>query len=111
MELDGQLYVESADIMRLLEEAFTEHSPLLPPAGSKERSRADSLMRLERRLFSDWLSWLCQSWCAAWPWCSLLRSVKVSWHGASSQAEARAGLQGKQNSAPLNSAHLDHALL
>ena len=62
MELDGKLYVESAEIMRLLEDEFPDSSPLMPAAGSKERGRADALMRLERRLFSDWLSWLCQSW-------------------------------------------------
>lgn len=62
MELDGRLVVESADIMRILEEAFPENKPLLPPKGSQERQRADNLMRLERRLFSDWLSWLTTSW-------------------------------------------------
>ena len=62
MELDGRLYVESAEIMRLLEEEFPDSAPLMPAVGSKERGRADALMRLERRLFSDWLSWLCQSW-------------------------------------------------
>jgi len=29
--------------------------------------RADALLRLERRLFGDWLGWLCQGWCAAAP--------------------------------------------
>ncbi len=62
MELDGKLIVESAEIMRILEEAFPDNKPLLPPKGTKERQRADSLMRLERRLFSDWLSWLTTSW-------------------------------------------------
>ena len=62
MELDGRLYVESAEIMRLLEEEFPDSAPLMPAASSPERGRADALMRLERRLFSDWLSWLCQSW-------------------------------------------------
>ncbi|KAK9905873.1 hypothetical protein WJX75_007986 [Coccomyxa subellipsoidea] len=62
MELDGRLIVESAEIMRILEEAFPDHNPLLPSKGSKDRQRADSLMRLERRLFSDWLSWLTTSW-------------------------------------------------
>jgi hypothetical protein len=38
--------------------------PLLPPEGSPERQRAAQLMRLERRLFSDWLQWLCNGWCA-----------------------------------------------
>jgi glutathione S-transferase len=50
--------------MGALEEAFPDATPLLPPAGSRERSRADALLRLERRLFSDWLSWLCSAWCA-----------------------------------------------
>ena len=65
LELDGRLVTESAAIMRLLEEAFPDATPLLPPVGSKERPRADALLRLERRLFSDWLSWLCSAWCAA----------------------------------------------
>lgn len=64
MELDGKLIVESAEIMRILEETFPDYKPLLPPKGTKERQRADSLMRLERRLFSDWLSWLTTSWYA-----------------------------------------------
>jgi glutathione S-transferase len=68
MELDGRLIVESAEIMRILEEAFPDHNPLLPPKGSKDRQRADSLMRLERRLFSDWLSWLTTSWQAPHTW-------------------------------------------
>jgi len=64
MELDGKLYIESADIMRLLEQEFPDNTPLMPAQGTKERQRADALMRLERRLFSDWLGWLCQSWYA-----------------------------------------------
>lgn len=67
MELDGQLVIESAEIMRILEEAFPDNSPLLPPKGSPDRRRADGLMRLERRLFSDWLSWLTSPWCAFHP--------------------------------------------
>jgi glutathione S-transferase len=65
MELDGRLIVESADIMRILEEAFPDNSPLLPPKGTDDRRRADVLMRLERRLFSDWLTWLTSPW---WVW-------------------------------------------
>eukprot|EP00955_Chlamydomonas_euryale_P038051 350975-Chlamydomonas_euryale.AAC.2 len=48
--------------MNLLEEAFPNHKPLMPPAGDPQRPRADLLMRLERQFFSDWLSWLCNSW-------------------------------------------------
>ncbi|GAB4823293.1 hypothetical protein N2152v2_010339 [Parachlorella kessleri] len=62
MEVDGgKPITESAVIMQLLEELYPE-TPLLPPPGTPERQRADSLMRLERRLFSDWLQWLCQAW-------------------------------------------------
>lgn len=63
MEYKGELYVESADIMQLLEEEFPEYTPLLPPEGSPERERAEDLMVLERRLFGDWLRWLTSSWC------------------------------------------------
>ena len=62
MEYDGQLVIESADIMQVLEDNFTDYKPLLPAKGSPERERADELMVLERRLFSDWLRWLCSSW-------------------------------------------------
>ena len=62
MEYDGELVVESADIMQILEDEFTDFKPLLPPKGSPERRRADDLMVLERRLFSDWLRWLTSSW-------------------------------------------------
>ena len=64
MEYDGHLIVESADIMQLLEEEFPDYRPLLPPEGTAERGRAEALMVLERRLFSDWLRWLCSNWCA-----------------------------------------------
>lgn len=47
--------------MALLEAQFPDHKPLMPPTGTPERARADSLMRLERRFFSDWLAWLCRS--------------------------------------------------
>jgi hypothetical protein len=67
IELNGRLMTESADIMRAIEDAFPEHSPLLPLAGTPERQRAEGLLRLERRLFSDWLSWLCSSWWACVP--------------------------------------------
>lgn len=62
LEIDGRVVTESAVIMNLLEEAFPDHQPLMPPAGSPQRSRADQLMRLERRFFGDWLNWLCSGW-------------------------------------------------
>ncbi len=62
MELDGVLYTESARIADLLEDEFPDNKPLLPPKGTALRAKADILFRLERRLFSDWLGWLCQGW-------------------------------------------------
>ncbi|KXZ55141.1 hypothetical protein GPECTOR_3g291 [Gonium pectorale] len=62
IELDGRVVTESAVIMQLLEDTFPDHKPLMPPAGTPARQRADGLMRLERRLFSDWLNWLCSDW-------------------------------------------------
>ncbi|KAK9789005.1 hypothetical protein WJX73_000362 [Symbiochloris irregularis] len=63
MELDGRLVIESDDIMKALEREFPDHKPLMPsPNSPNERSRAEKLLRLERRLFGDWLRWLTSSW-------------------------------------------------
>eukprot|EP00879_Flechtneria_rotunda_P013937 GHRR01014556.1.p1 GENE.GHRR01014556.1~~GHRR01014556.1.p1 ORF type:complete len:360 (+),score=94.86 GHRR01014556.1:732-1811(+) len=62
LELDGKVHTESVVIMSLLEQAFPDNKPLMPSAGSPQRARADNLMRLERRFFSDWLNWLCSGW-------------------------------------------------
>lgn len=61
LELDGRMVTESNVIMALLEDTFP-YSPLRPPKGTPERQRADGLMRLERRLFSDWMGWLTSDW-------------------------------------------------
>ncbi len=61
LEIDGKIITESAVIQGLLEELYPEPA-LLPKDGTSERARASALMRLERRLFSDWLQWLCNSW-------------------------------------------------
>jgi glutathione S-transferase len=58
LEIDGRVVTESSVIMFLLEDTFPDHKPLLPPAGSPQRARAEQLMRLERRFFGDWLNWL-----------------------------------------------------
>ena len=61
----GQLTLDCASLPsnwgQVLEQMYPER-PLLPPEGSPERQRAASHMRLERRLFSAWLGWLCQGW-------------------------------------------------
>ncbi|WIA38465.1 hypothetical protein OEZ86_001788 [Tetradesmus obliquus] len=62
LEIDGRVVTESATIMALLEEQFPNHKPLMPAPNSPQRPRADQLMRLERRFFSDWLNWLCSGW-------------------------------------------------
>eukprot|EP00878_Enallax_costatus_P017108 GHUV01017963.1.p1 GENE.GHUV01017963.1~~GHUV01017963.1.p1 ORF type:complete len:518 (+),score=110.16 GHUV01017963.1:223-1554(+) len=62
LEIDGRIITESAVIMNLLEEMYPNNTPLMPPKGSPQRTRADNLMRLERRFFSDWLNWLCSGW-------------------------------------------------
>ena len=62
LEIDGKIITESAIIQQLLEQLYPDNSPLLPPEDAPERARASSLMRLERRLFSDWLQWLCNGW-------------------------------------------------
>ncbi|KAI3436264.1 hypothetical protein D9Q98_002317 [Chlorella vulgaris] len=61
LEIDGRMITESAVIQQVLEQIQPER-PMLPPEGSPERQRAAQLMRLERRLFSDWLQWLTTGW-------------------------------------------------
>lgn len=60
LEVDGQVITESAVIQQILEQMYPQ-LPMLPAEGS-QRERAAALMRLERRLFSDWLQWLCNGW-------------------------------------------------
>lgn len=62
LEIDGRVVTESSVIMHLLEDTFPDHKPLMPPAGTPQRTRAEQLMRLERRFFGDWLNWLCSGW-------------------------------------------------
>jgi glutathione S-transferase len=61
LEIGGRCVTESAVIQQLLE-ALPGYAPLLPPAGAPERARAEALMRLERRLFSEWMRWLTSGW-------------------------------------------------
>lgn len=60
------MFTESAVIQEVLEQLYPE-IPLLPQPGTQEHGRAAGLMRLERRLFSDWLQWLCRGgWWVCW---------------------------------------------
>lgn len=60
LELDGRLFTESAVIAELLEQAFPDKKPLVPDAAAAPAAAARhaALLRLERRLFGDWLDWL-----------------------------------------------------
>ena len=63
IELDGRVITESSVIADVIESEFTEHKSLLPYApGSAEMRRAQTLMRLERALFSRWMQWITSSW-------------------------------------------------
>jgi glutathione S-transferase len=55
--IDGVTYNQSNDIMYTLEEQFPDHKPLIPK-DPKQRMKAQELLRLERTLFSAWMSWL-----------------------------------------------------
>jgi glutathione S-transferase len=57
--IDGTIYNQSNDIMYALEEMFPENKKLLPPIDDQNlRMKAQSLLRLERTLFSAWMYWL-----------------------------------------------------
>ena len=56
--IDGVLMTESAVIQEALETKFSDaasYPAMLPP---KESSEAQTLFRLERKLFSNWMQWL-----------------------------------------------------
>jgi len=55
--IDGVTYNQSNDIMYALEKQFPDHKPLIPN-DPKQRMKAQELLRLERTLFSAWMSWL-----------------------------------------------------
>ena len=55
--IDGVTYNQSNDIIYALEEKFPGNNPLVP-AESDARMRAQSLLRLERQIFSTWMYWL-----------------------------------------------------
>jgi hypothetical protein len=60
----------------VLESLYPEPA-LLPPAGTDAAKRAEQLMRLERRLFGDWMQWLTSSWCALLP-AMLCAAIRVA---------------------------------
>ena len=57
--IDGTVYNQSNDIMYALEQMFPDNKKLLPPTSDDAlRMKANSLLRLERTLFSAWMYWL-----------------------------------------------------
>uniref|UniRef100_A0A7R9W8A9 GST N-terminal domain-containing protein n=1 Tax=Pseudictyota dubia TaxID=2749911 RepID=A0A7R9W8A9_9STRA len=56
-EIDGVVYNQSNDIIFALEQVFPDHKSL-SPNNEQKRARAQKLLRLERQLFSAWMSWL-----------------------------------------------------
>ena len=57
IELDGKVITESLVIMQLLDTTFADQGPpMVPPADTKERQLAQSLLQLERQLFGAWCS-------------------------------------------------------
>jgi glutathione S-transferase len=58
VEMDGELHVESLEIMHLLDAVFPSHGRMVPAAGSAEAERADALMRLEAEVQRDWFSFV-----------------------------------------------------
>jgi glutathione S-transferase len=54
--IDGTIYRQSNDILSVLEESFPNHKSL--SASTAHEGHAQSLLRLERQLFSAWMSWL-----------------------------------------------------
>lgn len=57
--IDGTIYNQSNDIMYALEQIFPDNKRLLPPTSNEQlRMKAQSLLRLERTLFSAWMYWL-----------------------------------------------------
>ncbi|CAM9497065.1 unnamed protein product [Ectocarpus sp. 12 AP-2014] len=60
-EIDGRIISESNVIMQVLEATFPENNPLLPASGSPLASRAESLLGLEREIFSAWFRWITSS--------------------------------------------------
>lgn len=58
--INGRVYGQSNDILRVLEELPQSKRSLSPPANL--RSQAEQLYRLERQLFSGWMGWLTSGW-------------------------------------------------
>ena len=73
--IDGKILNQSNDIIFALESMFPENKRLLPD-DEAGRSRANELLRLERRLFSAWMYWLTGSARSKTAFVSVLEEVE-----------------------------------
>jgi len=60
LELDGELYTESLEIMAMVDEVFSgaEHRSMLPPRNGPDFRRVQQLLQAERNLFGAWCSYV-----------------------------------------------------
>lgn len=56
--IDGTTLRQSNDILYALDELFPSHKSMMPPDAL--RGKAQEFLRLERQIFSAWMSWLTQ---------------------------------------------------
>ena len=78
--IDGKLMTESSVIQEELEKTFANKS-MLPKKGTAEFYQAQKLLRLERKLFSNWMSWLTGNWnddASRATFCETLDEVEMS---------------------------------
>jgi len=78
--IDGKLMTESSVIQEELEKTFANKS-MLPKKGTAEFDQAQKLLRLERKLFSNWMSWLTGNWnddASRATFCETLDEVEMS---------------------------------
>ena len=76
--IDGTTFNQSNDIMYALEQKFPEKKKLLPPSNNEQlRMKAQSLLRLERTLFSAWMYWLTGSERSKGNFINVLSEVEV----------------------------------
>lgn len=56
IELDGEMYVESLDLLRLIDDRFPHHGPRMHPPPAADTERVAALLPFGQELTRDWLS-------------------------------------------------------
>eukprot|EP00467_Chlorarachnion_reptans_P001607 CAMPEP_0114520924 /NCGR_PEP_ID=MMETSP0109-20121206/19894_1 /TAXON_ID=29199 /ORGANISM="Chlorarachnion reptans, Strain CCCM449" /LENGTH=557 /DNA_ID=CAMNT_0001701959 /DNA_START=122 /DNA_END=1795 /DNA_ORIENTATION=+ len=54
----GRVISESNDIITEIERLFPDQNPMIPAVGTDEYKAFQTMLKLERRLFSSWFGWL-----------------------------------------------------